>query len=98
METGQDQTLRLALRVKPGSRRTRIVGAHGAALKLEVNAPPERGKANEAVRRVLAECLQLPLQSVAVVAGLASRDKTIELRGISHERALQLLERAIAGA
>ena len=68
---------RLRLRVKPGARRAEIVGVHGGALKVAVNAPPERGKANGAVVDLMARALGVPIDSVTIVGGAASRDKLI---------------------
>ena len=48
---------RLGLRVRPGGRKSRLTGVYGNRLKVEVSAPPERGKANEAVLRLVAEAL-----------------------------------------
>lgn len=66
---------RLRLRVKPGAKKTAIVGAHGGALKVAVAAPPEKGKANRAVVKLLAETLGLPATAVAITAGETSQDK-----------------------
>jgi uncharacterized protein len=49
---------------------------------VRVAAPPERGKANEAVLALLADVLSLPRSSLALVSGGASRDKIVELAGI----------------
>jgi uncharacterized protein len=76
-------TTRLRLRVAPGaSRAPGIVGRHGDAWKVRVGAPPERGKANDAVLALLADVLAIPRSSVALVSGGASRDKIVELAGI----------------
>lgn len=66
---------RLRLRVKPGARGAAVVGVHGGALKVAVQAPPDRGKANRAVVELLAEVLDLPLSAVAIVSGESSQDK-----------------------
>ena len=58
---------RLQLRVSPGARRAHVVGRHGDAWKVRVAAPPEGGRANEAVVRLVAETLSLPRDAVTLV-------------------------------
>jgi len=87
-------TVRLQLRVSPGARRACVVGRHGASWKVRVVAAPERGRANEAVVALLAETLSLPREGVTVVSGGSSRDKVVELAGISAEEAERRLARA----
>ena len=70
---------RLRLRVTAGAKKTAIVGAHGGALKLSVAAAPERGKANRAVVKLLAEALGLPASAVTITAGAKSPDKVVEI-------------------
>ncbi|MBK8230893.1 MAG: DUF167 domain-containing protein [Candidatus Eisenbacteria bacterium] len=72
----------LELRVKPKAQTERLVGFHGGALKLSVRAAPERGRATEAVRRLLAGTLSLPLAQVEILSGETSQDKTVLIRGI----------------
>ena len=78
---------RLRLRVLPGARRSEIAGRHGDGWKVRVAAPPENGRANDAVRRLLAERLDLPRSAVTIVSGHTAREKVVELDGISQERA-----------
>jgi uncharacterized protein YggU (UPF0235/DUF167 family) len=87
-----DPTTRLRLRVSPGAARTELAGRHGDAWKVRVSVAPERGRANDAVVRLLAGRLGLPSASVSVVSGHAARDKVIELRGIGPEEAERRLE------
>jgi uncharacterized protein len=89
----REPTTRLRLRVSPGSDRAEIVGRHGEAWKVRVTAPPERGRANQAVVRLLAERLGLPAGELEVVSGLASRDKVVELHGLGRAEA----ERRLGG-
>ena len=56
--------LRRALQVSGGARRSEVVGVHGGALKVAVQAPPDKGKANRAVVELLAEALGVPLSAV----------------------------------
>jgi len=82
-----EPSTRLRLRVLPGARRTEIAGRHGDGWKVRVAAPPENGRANDAVRRLLAERLDLPRSAVTIVSGHTAREKVVELDGISQERA-----------
>ena len=69
----------MRLRVKPGARRSAVVGVHGGSLKVAVAAPPERGKANRSVVALLAEILAVPEAAVTIVAGETSQDKVVAL-------------------
>lgn len=76
----------LAVWVQPGASRERIVGRMGDALKLAVTAPPEKGKANQAVEKLLARELGVPRSAVIVTAGTSNRRKTVRIEGIAPER------------
>lgn len=83
----------LKVRAVPGSARERVAGLHGDALKVCVAAPPEKGKANEAIARLLARKLGLKASRVSIHSGNASRDKWIRLEGLTAEAARKALER-----
>ena len=85
---------RVRLRVSPGARRPGIAGSHGDSWKVRVSDPPEGGRANDAVVRLLARTLQLRDRDVRVVAGHTSRDKVVSLEGISAAGTARMLERA----
>jgi uncharacterized protein (TIGR00251 family) len=84
---------RLRLRVSPGAGRSEIVGRHGDAWKVRVTAPPERGKANEAAIRLLAEALEVRPEALVLVSGSSSRDKVVELHGLDSTEAERRLEK-----
>jgi uncharacterized protein (TIGR00251 family) len=65
----------------------------GDAVKIAVTAPPEKGKANQAVERLLAEEFGISAGAVAVIAGGGSRRKTVRLNGIGPERLRSWLSR-----
>jgi uncharacterized protein len=77
---------RLRLRVSPGARSAGVVGRHGEAWKVRVAAPPEGGRANEAVLRLLAESLSLPRDAVTLVSGHGARDKIVQLVGLDQRQ------------
>ena len=68
------------LRVQPRARRAALASAAGA-LKAQVTAPPEDGRANEAVIALLAEAWRLPKSSFDVIKGQTARAKTIRVAG-----------------
>jgi uncharacterized protein len=84
---------RLKLRVSPGARRPGFAGRHGDAWKVRVAEPPEDGRANEAVLRLLAETLDVPRGSVALVSGHSSRNKIVTLDGLEQSQTERLLAR-----
>ncbi|HEY6835721.1 MAG TPA: DUF167 domain-containing protein [Gaiellaceae bacterium] len=81
------ETTRVRLRVSPGSRKTELAGRHGDGWKVRVSAPPEDGRANDAVLALLAERVGLPRRSLAIVSGRTSRDKVVEMTGIDRDEA-----------
>ena len=75
---------RFAVHVQPRARRTEVGGEHGAAVKIRLAAPPVDGAANEALRALPRRAARAcPRAAVRVVAGLASRDKVVEVDGVS---------------
>jgi uncharacterized protein (TIGR00251 family) len=87
-------TARLKLRVSPGARRSGIGGRHGDAWKVRVSEPPEDGRANEAVLRLLAKTLDVPRSSLEIVSGRTSREKIVVLDGLDQAQTERLLAAA----
>lgn len=77
--------LLLTLKAQPGARKTLLDGfaetPDGPVIKLKVQAPPEEGRANEAVLRLLAEILGVKKGDLELIAGATSRQKKIEVAG-----------------
>lgn len=71
--------MRFAVRVKPAAKRDAVGGEWNGALVVAVQAPAVGGKANEAVRKVLAAALGVRPRDLVVVKGERARDKLIEL-------------------
>ncbi|MFZ0617819.1 MAG: DUF167 domain-containing protein [Candidatus Acidiferrales bacterium] len=79
------------MRISPRASRDAIEGEHAGALKVRLTAPPLDGRANDALRRLLAARLNLPLAAVRIVAGEKSRNKRVEIRGITPSQFLAVL-------
>ena len=71
------------VKVTPGSARTTIVGILGDVLKVALNAPPEKGKANKALVKLIAEKLHLGQSAVKIISGQTGPRKTVFVEGIS---------------
>jgi uncharacterized protein (TIGR00251 family) len=89
-----DRGVRIGLRVKVGGRSDRLIGAHGGALKLEVKAVAERGRANAAVIRLLAGLFEVTRSAVDIVSGSTSKDKLVEIRGVDANEVVARLRAA----
>ncbi|MGG7566643.1 DUF167 family protein [Rhodovulum sp. DZ06] len=93
--------LRLHLRLTPKGGADRIDGiaadADGRAhLAARVSAPPDKGKANAALEKLVAKALGVPKRDVALVRGQTSRVKALEVAG--DPKALVAALRAATGA
>jgi uncharacterized protein (TIGR00251 family) len=73
---------RISVTVSPGASRSELVGRHGEGWRARIAAPPEHGRANEALCTLLAKALRVPRRSVSVVAGHGARLKVVEIDGL----------------
>ncbi len=81
----------IAVKVVPGASRDRVVGVLGDCLKIATAAPPEKGKANDAVARILAESLGVARRAVRLIAGVTAARKEFEIDGLSAHHARDAL-------
>ena len=71
----------IEVRVIPRARRDEVAGERAGRLLVRTTAPPVDGKANEAVRRLVAAHCGVPVCGVELVRGATSRDKTLRVHG-----------------
>ena len=81
----------------PRARRRQIVGRHGDGWKVRVVAAPTGGRANEEALELVADALAVKRQDVSLVAGGSSREKVIQVSGLTADDAERRLVRAAAG-
>jgi len=79
----------LRVHVVPGASRTEFKGRHGDAIKVRVSAPPEAGRANQAVTELIADTCG---GRASIVNGQTSRTKTVLVRGIDAAHLSRILE------
>ncbi len=89
-------TMKLPVKVVPGSSHNAIDGWLGEALKVRVTAPAERGKANTAVEKLVADALGVPRRQARVVTGAASARKIVEIDGLSESEVRSRLSKGDA--
>ena len=73
--------MRVEVRVIPRARRDGVGGMRGDRLLVRTTTAPVDDKANQAVRRLLAEHFGVSMSKVEIVSGHRSRDKTVEIAG-----------------
>lgn len=90
-----DDTL-LKVRVQPRASKTSLrCGANGG-LRVYVTAPPVDDAANAAVIAYLSKILKKNKTSFMLVSGHHSRDKTLQIRNISPQEVLRILENSMS--
>ena len=80
---GHDVEVEVEVRVQPRASRDRIAGFQGGALRVHVAAPPERGKANARLLKLVTDRLGIAKQRVRIVHGETSRTKRLRIAGMS---------------
>lgn len=75
----RDPVVRIRLHIQPGAKRNQVVGLHGEALKVQIKAPPEDGRANAELLGFLAAVLEVSKRDLTLVTGLTSRQKVVEV-------------------
>ena len=79
----KDDCLEFGLKVVPGASRTALAGEYDGRVRLNIAAPPEKGKANKALVKFLAEILALRKNDITIVKGETSPLKRLRVSGIS---------------
>jgi uncharacterized protein (TIGR00251 family) len=87
----------LAVHAQPGARSNAIRGVHAGALRVAVTQIAEKGKANRALRDVIARQLQLKKSQVELLSGETSATKKFLIRDIDRDTLSARLERLLAG-
>jgi uncharacterized protein (TIGR00251 family) len=97
-----DDAVVLAVHAQPGAGRTQVVGRHGDALKIRVAAPPEGGRANDALVAVLSDQFGVPAKAVTLTVGATSRTKRFRIQPVDpsgfESRLEQVLDEAEGSA
>jgi len=86
----RDGSVSFSVRVTSRASRDAIEGEYQAALKVRLAAPPIEDRANDALRRLLAARLNVPVSAVRIVGGEKSRNKRVSLAGVTRAQVAAL--------
>lgn len=85
----------LPVQAQPRARRNGVVGEHAGALKVAVTQAPEKGKANDALIKVLADSLDLKRSQIELLSGDTNTRKTFLIRGLAPDDVLAKVQAAL---
>ncbi|MCU1454928.1 MAG: hypothetical protein JWN46_3074 [Acidimicrobiales bacterium] len=91
-----DERLTLRVHAQAGAGRSEVVGRYGDALKVRVAAPPERGRANEAIAALLAVAFGVAPTKVELVQGASSRQKAFRIADVDAATARAVVDRLLS--
>lgn len=73
------------VKVIPRSSRNQVFGFEEGTVKVKLTAPPVEGRANKALKELLAKRLGVAKKDVDIISGERSRKKTVRIHGLCPE-------------
>lgn len=73
------QPRRISVLATPNARNEKLERIHGSEYRVAVKEPPEKGRANQAILKLLAKHLGVPPSRLRIISGIAGRKKLIEM-------------------
>jgi len=89
--TERDGGVIFAVRVVPRASGDAVEGEHGGALKVRLMTTPVDDRANESLRRLLADSLNVPIATVRIVAGEKGGTKRVSIADVTRAEAIKAL-------
>jgi len=71
--------MKINVKAKPNSKQEKIEKIDEQNYIVSVKEPPEKGKANNAIKNALALYFKTGSSNIKIISGYASRNKTIEI-------------------
>jgi len=84
--------IRFSAIIQPRSSKNEVVGVYNNALKIRLTSPPVEGAANKACMRFIAKWMGVSPAKVKIVKGLSSKNKTIEVTGLTENQFQEILK------
>lgn len=86
--------LTFVVRVAPRAVGDEIVSWQEGELRVRLRAPPVDGRANDALRRLLAASLDVPSSAIELLSGASGRVKRLRVDGLSEAELAKRLDQA----
>src|SRR5436189_6394377 len=86
----------LAVRAQPGGKKNGVKGERAGSLVIAVTAPPEDGRANDALVEMLKDWLGVKRSQVELISGKTNRNKVFLVRGATTEGLAALVASTVA--
>lgn len=81
----------IRVRAQPCAHRKGVTGVRDGELCVAVTAPPDRGRANDAIVKVLAKVIGAPRSRVKILSGETNRHKRLMVEGVAVEEVVAAL-------
>ncbi|GMV67162.1 MAG: DUF167 domain-containing protein [Candidatus Omnitrophica bacterium] len=85
----------IEVRVKPRSSRSCILGCESGIWQVALHAPPEGGRANSELLRLLSEALDIPVSHLDIQGGSKSRNKRVSIETLDQREVILRLNRQL---
>ncbi|MEK9629367.1 MAG: DUF167 domain-containing protein [Nitrospinota bacterium] len=84
--------IRFSAIIQPRSSKNEVAGIYNGALKIRLTSPPVDGAANKSCMRFISNWLGVSLSTIRIVQGLNSKNKIIEVEGLTEEQFHEILK------
>ena len=87
-----DNGIRFSAIIQPRSSKNEVTGVYNDALKIRLTSPPVDNKANKACMSFFAKWLGISPSKISIVQGLSSKNKIIEVDGLTEKQFREILK------
>ena len=87
--------IRLSAIIQARSSKNEVIGIYNNALKIRLTSPPVDGSVHKACIRFFSKLLGVSPSEITIVQGFSSRNKTIEVIGLTEKQFREILKTKI---
>ncbi len=91
LQNTDESHAKLAVQITPAASKNEIIGMQNDVLRIKINAPPVKGKANKELVDYLSHLLGISKDRIDIVKGHTSKNKLVSIDGLSKLSVLEKL-------